>query len=186
MKHELVVREDISNLIPENSICLELGVAEGHFSKCLLERTKNIKHLYSIDMWGGDRGHDINQYKRAICNLSNFKEKNTIIKLKFEDALSLFPDDFFDFIYVDGYAHTGEENGKTFFDWWPKLKQNGIFSGDDYDNKKWTEVYKNVNNFCEKKKLQINVIPNNMTSRSSKNLRTTGMDLSPTWFVFKI
>tara|TARA_Y100000389_G_C17052243_1_gene313332 strand:+ start:118 stop:318 length:201 start_codon:yes stop_codon:yes gene_type:complete len=63
----------------------------------------------------------------------------------------LFPDDFFDFIYVDGYAHTGEENGKTFFDWWPKLKQNGIFSGDDYDNKKWTEVYKNVNNFCEKK-----------------------------------
>ena len=62
MKHDMMVREDISKLINKDSICLELGVAEGNFSKSLLERSNNIKHLFSIDMWNGDRGHDDNQY----------------------------------------------------------------------------------------------------------------------------
>lgn len=36
------------------------------------------------------------------------------------------------FIYVDGYAHTGEDRGKTLFDWYPKLKIGGLMAGDDY------------------------------------------------------
>lgn len=28
----------------------------------------------------------------------------------------------FDFVYIDGYAHTGEENGKTIIDWWRKVR----------------------------------------------------------------
>ena len=34
-------------------------------------------------------------------------------------------------------------------------------------------------------KMWIIFVKKKVTSRSSKNLRTTGMDLSPTWFVFK-
>ena len=67
-----------------------------------------------------------------------------------------------------------------------KLKQNGIFAGDDYDIKKWNKVYNNVNDFCKIKNLHINVIPNDMINRLSQNLPTTGMDLSPTWYVKKI
>jgi hypothetical protein len=31
--------------------------------------------------------------------------------MSFDDALDIFDDEFFDFIYIDGFAHTGEEGG---------------------------------------------------------------------------
>ena len=37
-----------------------------------------------------------------------------------------------DFVYVDGYAHSGENGGKTIFDWHKKVKVGGILAGDDY------------------------------------------------------
>ena len=63
---------------------------------------------------------------------SNYK----LINMSFEKALDLFPDKSLDFIYFDGYAHTGQNYGKTILDWSKKIKPNGILSGDDYD-KKW-------------------------------------------------
>lgn len=50
----------------------------------------------------------------------------------FEVALRVFADASLDLIYIDGYAHTGQEGGKTLDDWWPKLKRGGIFAGHDY------------------------------------------------------
>jgi predicted O-methyltransferase YrrM len=124
----------LSSLIKDTDIGIELGVADGYFSAQILSQS-NIKMLYSIDMWAGDRGHDIKQYKTAIKKLLKFANRNYIIKLKFEEALDLFDDNYFDFIYIDGYAHTGQDSGKTLYDWWPKLKSGGIFSGHDYDSK---------------------------------------------------
>jgi hypothetical protein len=63
-------------------------------------------------------------------------------------AVKLFPDEYFDFIYVDGYAHTGQERGKTFYDWWPKVKPGGLFGGDDYDVQ-WPETTTAVNTFVK-------------------------------------
>ncbi len=57
--------------------------------------------------------------------------------MTFDQAVDLFPDAHFDFIYFDGYAHTGEEGGRTFRDWYPKLKPGGVMAGDDYDLKMW-------------------------------------------------
>jgi hypothetical protein len=60
--------------------------------------------------------------------------------MRFEEALSLFEDETFDFIYVDGYAHSGQLGGETIFDWYPKLKKGGVLSGDDYDEEVWPLV----------------------------------------------
>ncbi len=55
--------------------------------------------------------------------------------MRFEDAINLFEDEFFDFVYIDGYAHTGQENGSTIDQWYPKVKKGGVLSGHDYHPK---------------------------------------------------
>lgn len=137
----------LSSFLNKNSVGVELGVADGYFSKQLLS-TSNIKLLYSIDRWAGDRGHNIDQYKKAIKNLKEFYNRNFIIKLSFTEALDIFSDNYFDFIYIDGYAHTGQDNGTTLYEWWPKLKPGGIFAGHDYD-KKFPIMLKIVDDFIQ-------------------------------------
>lgn len=142
-------RHEIIGKLPGSyNIGLELGVAEGFFSTRAVRTTKFSKYI-GIDMYA-DRGHDLAQYKRALKSVG-LLSPYSLLKMRFDEALDLFEDHTFDFIYVDGYAHTGEENGQTFYDWWPKLKPGGMFAGDDYDRKKWPQVYNNVNKFCEDK-----------------------------------
>ena len=63
--------------------------------------------------------------------LKNFK----LLKLDFNEALEMFEDQFFDFIYIDGYAHNGQQGGETLCKWIKKVKPGGILCGDDYDQK---------------------------------------------------
>ena len=149
-------RDEITKLIKPGGIGIELGVAEGKFSEKLLRKSE-LSFLYSIDKYAGDRGHDLEQYKKAIKLLEPFKERNSILKMRFEDALDLFPNEYFDFIYIDGYAHTGQEEGKTLHDWFPKLKKGGIFSGDDY-NAKWPKNIECIEEFTKEKNLKIKII----------------------------
>jgi hypothetical protein len=151
-------REDIINF-SENcdlpgSIGAELGVATGQFSRRLLENSS--MYLFSIDMWEGDRNHDIEQYKQALRALLPYKERSTVLRMRFNEAVDLFPDFYFDFIYVDGYAHTGEEEGQTFSDWYPKLKPGGVFAGDDYHDR-WPKVTAAVDEFISRESLKLNM-----------------------------
>lgn len=154
---DLQRREDVILLARPGGIGIELGVAEGILSERLLKRNR-LSHLYSVDMYAGDRGHDIDQYKRAVSRLMPYRDSNTLLKLRFDQALNLFEDEYFDFIYIDGYAHTNEDEGKTLHDWWPKLKAGGIFAGDDYCNVKWPGVVRVVDDFVARHGLSLHVI----------------------------
>lgn len=160
-------REDLVKSL-NGGIGIELGVAEGEFSEKILSLS-NLDYLYSIDMYSGDGGHNVDQYKRAIERLYKYKDKNSLIKLKFTDALDLFSDEYFDFIYIDGYAHTGQEDGQTIRDWYKKLKVGGTFAGHDYSNK-WPKVIEEVDKFaCE----------NNLEIKSTKESKY------PSWYCEK-
>lgn len=148
-------REDILDLACFMPVGIELGVAEGVFSELVL-RNKAVKHWYSVDMWAGDRGHDVNQYKKALNKLLPFRDQNTVLRMTFSEAVDLFPDEFFDFIYIDGYAHTGQDDGKTLNEWWPKLKTGGVFAGDDYDPR-WPKTVSVVNSFMAKHNQELTV-----------------------------
>jgi hypothetical protein len=168
-------RDDVALLLPPGAIAIELGVAEGTFSERILRRT-NIAFLYGVDAYAGDRGHDLLQYKGALRRLDQFRSRHSLLQMRFDEAIDLFPDEYFDFIYVDGYAHTGEENGRTFYDWWPKLKTGGLFAGDDYDDA-WPDVMRNVDAFLEMHSLTGYVVP--YVESDTPYCRY------PTWFTFK-
>jgi predicted O-methyltransferase YrrM len=137
-------------------IGIELGVAGGSFSSKILEVSK-LSRLYSVDRWAGDRGHGIAECRYASELLARHGERSIVLRATFDEALDAFGNEHFDFIYIDGYAHTGQDGGSTLDQWWPKLKQGGLFAGHDYDAKMWPETYKEVNKFVEKKNLNLNI-----------------------------
>lgn len=149
-------RDEITKLIPQNGIGVELGIAEGKFSEKLLAKSE-LSLLYSIDMYSGDRGHDDAQHQSAIERLKKFGSRNNILRMRFDEAVKLFPDNYFDIIYIDGYAHTGQDEGRTLYEWYPKLKSGGIFSGDDY-SEKWPKNMEQVNRFISENKLELHIV----------------------------
>jgi SAM-dependent MidA family methyltransferase len=149
-------RDDIASLIKLGGIGVELGVAEGIFSEKILRKSQ-LSHLYSIDMYAGDRGHNEAQYIQAQELLDPYKERSSLIRKTFDDALIMFNNEYFDFIYIDGYAHTGQEEGATIHNWYPKLKKGGIISGDDY-SEKWPKVIEQVDRFIALNNLKLHVI----------------------------
>ncbi len=148
-------RWELTKLVRPNGIAAELGVANGVFSDLILKKS-NIDYLYSIDMYG-DRKHTVDQYKVALALLVPHRKRNCILKMKFDEALPLFPDKYFDFIYIDGFAATGQDGGSALLDWYPKIKDGGVFSGHDYSDK-WPHTKKAVDEFAAAHKLKIHTV----------------------------
>ena len=170
-------REDIARLIPRAGLGIELGVAWGVFSDALLEHSE-LTHLYSVDMYAGDRGHDDDQYRAASERLARHGSRSSLLRMRFEEALSLFPDNHFDFIYIDGYAHTGQNDGRTLEDWWPKLKTGGLFSGDDF-SPHWPKNVAVVNRFAKSRSLfLVKLTPQTMA-------KGRGAHPYPSWLIRK-
>ena len=170
--HKFNSRHDVVKLVKSAGIGIELGTAGGDFSRRVLENS-DLEYLYTVDMFDPDGG----RYRTAVQNLMSFKNRSSIIKMKFSEAADVFEYQYFDWVYIDGFAHTGQENGQTFNDWWPKVKPGGVFSGDDYNQVHWPLVVENLNIFAERKKQDIYVID-----------CAPGDDWAskqPTWFMIK-
>lgn len=167
-------RFDILSLLEgNNNIGIELGVAAGQFSGAATSCGK-FERFIGVDMYADH--HDIREYKHNLRNGYNpLTRNNIILRMRFDEALDLFPNHSFDFIYIDGYAHTGEEGGKTFYDWWPKLKPGGLFAGDDY-HEKWPLVIKYVDQFMHHHRLNFQI---------TEVVETQGQGKFPTWFTRK-
>ena len=147
----------------------ELGVSRGRFSEVILKNS-TCELLYSIDMWSGDRGHGQQQFLGACSLLSTYGKRSKIIKSTFENTVNQFNNEYFDFVYIDGYAHTGQENGKTLTDWWPKVKNGGLFAGHDYDNDRWPLTVTAVNQF---------------THSVNKDVKLTNEKRDRSWYIIK-
>jgi hypothetical protein len=165
-------RHEVVNLLSgHKNIGIELGVASGLLAKRFLDSDK-LSTLYGIDVYGDI--HDTAEYKLALKTIG-LDQRHKLLRLTFEDALELFPDEYFDFIYVDGFAHTGEDGGKTLVDWYRKLKVGGLMSGDDY-HADWPLVMWAVNHFSSQIGSEITLTGQVQDDKYSKY---------PTWFFKK-
>ena len=171
MNQNLKYRHEILHLVKQDGIGIELGVAKGEFAERILKMDM-LSEFHGVDKY--DDHHDEKEYQQTLKRLMKYKNY-TLHRMTFIDALKLFPDNHFDFIYIDGYAHTGQENGKTLDDWYKKCKIGGIFSGDDYCVQ-YKKTIKSVDEFVKKHDLELHLI---------KCFENTIWSRNPTWYVYK-
>jgi len=134
---------------------VECGVDNGYFSDFLLSKS-SITTLYSVDMWAGDKHHDAAQYFAALTLLRKHSDRSIALRMTFNEALDIFDNGFFDFVYMDGYASQGSGGKKMLDMWWKKLKKGGIMAGHDYDPH-WPKTVNAVHTFARQNKLEFHL-----------------------------
>lgn len=136
---------------------IEIGVFEGDYSKEIIKRCK-FKMVYLVDPWieypqkiykTSKNVSQKKQNERYDKVVSKFKNNSNvkIVKKDSKESLSLFNDDFFDFIYIDA-NHDYEYVKGDIVNWCLKLKVGGVLSGHDYINKRHKGVKRAVDEYC--------------------------------------
>jgi hypothetical protein len=136
----------------DNAKFIEIGSWKGR-SACfmgveILNSKKNID-FYCVDTWSGSEEHkDMDIIKNDLLYdefLKNIEPVSSVIKpirKTSKEASKDFPDNFFDFIFIDA-GHDYDSVKEDIDLWFPKLKNRGIFAGHDYDVG-WAGVVKAV------------------------------------------
>jgi SAM-dependent methyltransferase len=169
-------REEIALRVPAGGIGAEIGVDTGQLTRRFME-LNHFHKFYAVDRWN-DRAHSEYQFQAVAEKLKIF-DRCKVYRMTALDFAEIVPDNYFDFIYIDCYAHTGQDDGAVLAAMWPKLKPGGLFSGDDYDPKKWPKTVAEVNAFANQHDYEISI--------HSPVLRNTAgkMDQADAWYFYK-
>lgn len=141
--------------VSEDGLFVELGVAAGKFGVEVLQRFPKL-HYLGIDRWNDH--HNEAEESRARALLRPYNGRACLQRSTFSQAAGYIPEESCDVVYVDGYAHTGQDEGVTLEMWWPKVKRGGLLAGHDYDLDKWPKTFKAVNYFAGSRGLRVEVI----------------------------
>jgi len=141
---KLTSRNKLPALLNDLGLCeygVEIGVRYGTYSKRLLTDWLG-ERLYLVDAWRqlpemteterAPREY-INWLQRTAQAVAPFGDRAVIIQATSQHAVSMFPQDMFDVVYLDA-NHGYEETSKDLSLWWPTLRYGGIFAGHDYYN----------------------------------------------------
>jgi hypothetical protein len=131
-------RDQLINLVKApNAKIAEIGVEYGGYTKSYYNDNYEI-HL--IDMWeteGNDfyfsqKPGQVELGYNQILNKYSDKKNVNIVKMKSADAALLYPDEYFDWVYLDA-DHSYSAVIEDIKNWLPKVKKGGIFSGHDFN-----------------------------------------------------
>jgi hypothetical protein len=153
-------------------IGIELGVASGDFSRRMVH-SGLFSDFFGVDAYADH--HDAAEYVSALASVGVFS-RYKLLRMRFDEALPLFKDESFDLVYIDGYAHTGQEDGGTIFSWLPKVRVGGILAGHDY-HRDWPLVMASVDDLCHQTGFEL------LITRLSFN--PGPQDLHPSWAIIK-
>jgi ubiquinone/menaquinone biosynthesis C-methylase UbiE len=145
-------RSELAKMVPPGATVIELGVAAGRFAVQLIEANPAISYL-GIDRWSDH--HDDAEYHRAKEVIEVMG--GSVLRSTFEDARPQFEDSSAHLVYVDGYAHTGQDGGKTLKQWWTVVQPGGIFAGHDY-HPEYQPTIDAVDAFVAAHKLTLHII----------------------------
>ena len=111
---------------------LEIGSFEGMSTIWMLENilTEESSQIFCIDAWAEWTGDAFVRFVSNI-NKTGFRDKVRIVKGDSSEELRIFPNDYFDFIYVDG-NHDEKAVMKDAIGSFRVLKKGGIIAFDDY------------------------------------------------------
>ena len=138
----------------------ELGVLHGESIPIFLNKL-NVEEYRGIDLFNcyeenkDGSYHLMKEHGQDIYNyISKKYSNNSNVKLDVgytHEVVNKFNDEYFDLIFIDA-GHEYPQVSKDIELWYPKMKKNGIFSGDDYH---YPPVKKSVDEFVEKNKLKL-------------------------------
>ena len=158
IKHslDLTDRYTLLSTLPKTyAVGLEIGVWQGWFTMHMISRTN--MHIIGVDPWISTESYEdsdqdapnfnpfeigVDGYKwqearyQATINLlkQNAPPQRWTIYRSYSNNLCNFIDDkTLDFVYVDG-EHTYDAVSNDIEVWWPKIKENGILAGHDYND----------------------------------------------------
>ncbi|MGE6105554.1 class I SAM-dependent methyltransferase [Aeromonas veronii] len=155
-------RESLLDILPKGGTAAEIGVAGGEFSKKILD-INAPKSLHLIDVWSSERyGEPLYLEVKSKFQKEQRDGKVIIHRRESLDALQIFPDSFFDWIYIDtdhSYELTREELRLSA----SKIKPGGFIAGHDYQQGNWVAQYRYgvmeaVSDFCHESNWEIAMI----------------------------
>jgi len=162
-------------------IMAEIGVFQG--GNALRMLTLGVKKLFLIDPYIAYKQYEQNDYAYNQDKMDEALEimrerirphldKTTIILQKSVIASGLFPDEYFDFVYIDG-NHSSEMVLADMEAWYPKIKIGGYLSGHDFVT---AAVARACREFAEKKKVDLKywVDPKDYKPADQKNMTIDG------------
>jgi hypothetical protein len=148
-------------------VAVEVGVERGRNALDMLEHM-NFSQLFLVDHYapyadylGGLCPQEIQDqvYITMFNNVKAFLDKVTLITRESRLASTLFPNEFFDFVYIDG-NHNYDCVTKDIITWLPKVKSGCVLAGHDFDTRNITrqDVAEAVKDFF-KDKYEIMIFP---------------------------
>jgi hypothetical protein len=181
-------RHEIALLAPKGSVGGEFGVDEGQLS----ERFLALNHFSSFhcvdkwdpenDKWDTEGLHSRQQYLDTSKRLMKY-EGARVWRMTAQEFAELVPDEMFGFMYIDCYAHTGQDDGEVLRVLWPKLAPGGVFAGDDYCEQKWPATFHAVNEFAREIEKEVQI--NDAFCRENIVTVRNWQDANPTWYWYK-
>lgn len=151
----LPTRSELLQAMPKELVCAEVGVAEGEFSREILDVMKPTR-LHLVDLWHPDSSRYAESMRPALdrtrCEIdAGIVEVHRGLSW---EQLAKLEDDSLDWVYLDA-AHDYDSVSKDLSAVLPKMRDAGIICGHDYT--RWSSqgihrwgVVEAVNMFCLK------------------------------------
>lgn len=163
--------DEVWKLMDVDSICAEIGVLYGDFSKMIYSKFTPIE-LVLIDPFKQNEKYYHDGLNYLLTAYSTQKDYESVLK-KFEnihtvvinrcysyEAVKGYENSFFDFIYHDA-SHLYEDIKRDLNDWLPKLIPGGLMCGHDYIQHESFGVIQAVDEFCKEHNFEMIILNEN-------------------------
>jgi hypothetical protein len=176
--------------MPTNSVCAEIGVWQGDFSRKILNAVRP-KVLHLIDPWKFEAGGTYRSawYGQADRNQAYLDSVWRSVQERFRKQVQAghvvihraasaaaareFENSYFDWLYIDG-NHLYEFVNKDLKSYFPKVRHGGYITGDDYEDSGWWQggVKKAVDEFVSNGSCDVVLTRNNQFILRKKTLQS--------------
>lgn len=140
---------EIVRNMPDGFRFAEIGVWKGRsLAHIAVEAVNSGKkfEIHAVDTWQGSREHRQGRfheplldtpdglYEHFLGNIRPVIERIRIHRMKSADAAQLFPDGYFDTVFIDA-SHEYEDVLQDITAWMPKIKKDSLLIGHDIDRR---------------------------------------------------
>lgn len=160
----------------------EIGVRDGIYAKTLINGSECRKlHLIDpwqdLDNWNADRPFDPDSFRRAQKRMEPFGNRIAWHQCLSVQAVSEFPDESLDFVYIDA-DHDYDQVALDISLWWRTIQPRGILAGHDIFSIKWPGVTQAVLEHCQREGRTAYIVPGD-TNADGKLI------VDHSWYIFK-